>query len=222
MEVLIKLNNQTNGRDKMARLIQYSARSAWYILHQHKLLNPKSVDNLKSLEYNMATFRKLLRFGRFADNLYMAMFGNMSSIRLIALASSTAKLAYAAFLLCDHIIWIARIGLIDVDTERWSKSSNRYWAITVSLQLLIDVYEIYKVVNSKTSEEKTNKILLRLVCYRKDLVLDTLKNLCDLIIPLTGLGMIRTSPGLVGAVGMLTSVAGLVTLIDPQYKFSVS
>uniref|UniRef100_T1HFF4 Uncharacterized protein n=1 Tax=Rhodnius prolixus TaxID=13249 RepID=T1HFF4_RHOPR len=171
------------------RLIQYSVKSAWYILQQQKLSSAKYVDILKSLECNMANFRKVLRFGRFTDHLYLALFGKVSSVKPIAVASTTSKLAFAAFLLCDHILWIARVGLIDTDTDRWSKSANRYWAISVCVQLLIDTYEIYRIVNSSKISDRRSDIYLLLFHHRKDLALDTLKNLLDLIIPLSGTNM---------------------------------
>lgn len=52
----------------------------------------------------------------------------------------------------------------------------------------------------------------------KDLLIDTVKNSCDLILPLTNLGIIRLSPGTIGVVGMVSSLLSLYTLIDQRAK----
>ncbi|VEN51006.1 unnamed protein product [Callosobruchus maculatus] len=55
MDILVKINNQTNGRDKEARLIQYLSRLLWYKLQQNHI---KGVEGLKNIEYQLSTFRK--------------------------------------------------------------------------------------------------------------------------------------------------------------------
>ncbi|XP_012278187.1 peroxisomal membrane protein 11 homolog isoform X2 [Orussus abietinus] len=71
MDIIIKLNDQTVGRDKMIRLLQYGVRACWYYA-QSRESTCHSIDILKSLEYTFSSFRKLLRLGRFLDALYSA------------------------------------------------------------------------------------------------------------------------------------------------------
>lgn len=49
-------------------------------------------------------------------------------------------------------------------------------------------------------------------------MVDTLKNTCDLFIPMAALGYVRLSPGTVGMLGVVSSVAGIAALINPMYK----
>ncbi|GAA6092505.1 peroxisomal membrane protein 11B [Tachysurus ichikawai] len=50
------------------------------------------------------------------------------------------------------------------------------------------------------------------------LLLDTLKNLCDVFIPLDKLGLYQTGPGFVGACGLTSSVLSILTLLYPWLK----
>ncbi|GAB6031215.1 hypothetical protein CHUAL_009032 [Chamberlinius hualienensis] len=52
----------------------------------------------------------------------------------------------------------------------------------------------------------------------KDVVLDTIKNICDLLIPLSSLGYAKLSPGVVGLCGIISSLVGILTIVDPTYK----
>lgn len=50
------------------------------------------------------------------------------------------------------------------------------------------------------------------------LLLDTLKNLCDVFIPLDKLGLYPTGPGFVGACGLTSSVLSILTVLYPWLK----
>lgn len=57
MDKLVQLNNQAAGRDKIARLIQYSSRALWDALEKTHT-NPNLVHQFKTIEYILSTFRK--------------------------------------------------------------------------------------------------------------------------------------------------------------------
>ncbi|KAG7457912.1 hypothetical protein MATL_G00232290 [Megalops atlanticus] len=50
------------------------------------------------------------------------------------------------------------------------------------------------------------------------LLLDLVKNLCDLFIPLDRLGLYQTGPGFVGACGLTSSILSLLTIVHPWLK----
>ena len=62
MDSLVTLNNSRSGRDKFFRVTQYAL----------KVVNDFGAagDGGRTLERNLASFRKLLRFGTFADTLH--------------------------------------------------------------------------------------------------------------------------------------------------------
>jgi peroxin-11B len=51
-------------------------------------------------------------------------------------------------------------------------------------------------------------------------VVDTVKNGCDVMIPLTALGYMRLSPGTVGLLGVVSSVAAIISLVDPLARLT--
>ncbi|KAK7807799.1 hypothetical protein U0070_000114 [Myodes glareolus] len=50
------------------------------------------------------------------------------------------------------------------------------------------------------------------------LLLDTVKNLCDILIPLNQLGIYKSNLGVMGLGGLVSFVAGLITIVYPQLK----
>lgn len=243
MDVIVKLNSQTAGRDKIVRLLQYASKAAWHYMQQ-KQLSRQSIDRLKSLEYTFSSFRKLLRLGRFLDMLY----GAFSSIHYpdltLRITCTLSKIANALFLLSDHMLWIGRTGLVNINNEKWSRVANKYWLYSITMNLVRDVYEIWHILEREgrrlgipTGERlrrtcladgvsrKPLPLSLRAITFmheHKDVVVDTVKNGCDLMIPLTALGYMRLSPGAVGLLGVISSVAAIISLVDPLARLTPS
>ncbi|XP_065167105.1 peroxisomal membrane protein 11B [Atheta coriaria] len=229
MEVLIKLNTQTAGRDKIARLLQYLSRLLW---HRLKQSHCGGVDNLKNLEYQLSTFRKLLRFGRFADSLYTTLPLFQHHNTTIKLTVILSKIANALFLFADHILWMGRSDVMSVNTDKWAKISNKYWLYSITMNLVRDFYEIRMILKHNQSKIYTDRVCsvqeCLTVCKRafdcvqhdKAVMIDTVKNVCDFFIPLNALGHVKLSPGTVGLLGVISSIAGLIVLMEPHKKLS--
>lgn len=58
MDLIIKLNSETAGKDKLARLLQYSCRAAWDSLGVKNEAHQALIHQLKTLEYLLSSFRK--------------------------------------------------------------------------------------------------------------------------------------------------------------------
>lgn len=58
MDLIIKLNSQVAGKDKTARLLQYSCRALWDSLNAKNDAHLVFIHQLKSLEYILSSFRK--------------------------------------------------------------------------------------------------------------------------------------------------------------------
>ncbi|XP_036211707.1 peroxisomal membrane protein 11A isoform X2 [Myotis myotis] len=61
-------------------------------------------------------------------------------------------------------------------------------------------------------------LLFRSLRKHPPLLLDTVKNLCDLLNPLDQLGIYRSNPGIIGLGGLVSSVAGIITVAWPHLK----
>ncbi|XP_063225311.1 peroxisomal membrane protein 11B [Bacillus rossius redtenbacheri] len=232
MDVIIKLNSQTAGRDKLVRLLQYASKAAWHFLQQ-KEVNRRSVDKLKSLEYTFSSFRKLLRLGRFLDTLYSALVSVHYEDLVVRATCTLSKIAHALFLLADNMLWVGRTGLVSVDSERWNKVANKYWLASVAMNLARDLYEVLRLLERgsrgppapawySAGPPRKGLPLATLAREHKDVLVDTVKNGCDLMIPLTALGYARLSPGAVGVLGVVSSLAAIVGLVDPEARLEPS
>nr|XP_023022440.1 peroxisomal membrane protein 11B [Leptinotarsa decemlineata] len=230
MDKIIKINNQTAGRDKIARLLQYISRFLWHRLQQS---NKDGVAGLKNLEFQLSTFRKLLRFGRFAEGLYTALPLFQQEDIPTRYTIILSKIANSLFLLADHFLWLGRADICAVDTEKWSRISNKYWLYSITMNLMRDFYEISLIVKSEKSNiipknglrnfadimKALSKLSLA-VQMNQNVVIDTVKNGCDFFIPLTALGHVKLSPGTVGFLGAISSIAGLLVLLEPSKKLT--
>lgn len=185
----------------------------------------------------------VLRLGRFLDVLYGAFSSIHYSNVTVRITCTVSKIANALFLLADHILWIGRIGLINVNSEKWGKVANKYWLCSIIMNLVRDVYEIWCILEQEGRRlgippgeslrrtclagggfsRKTVPLSLRAVTFvqeHKDVVVDTVKNGCDVMIPLTALGYMRLSPGTVGLLGVVSSVAAIISLVDPLARLT--
>ena len=181
----------------------------------------------------------VLRFGKSFEVFY----GTLKSIHYsdawLAFTITVTKICQATFLLTDHIIWLSRSGLMkNIDTQKWSFRSNRFWLVSLIMSLVRDIYEINRVIASFTSYKSLSSCITSsfisircakdvtacassvaefLVTY-KHLTIDTIKNICDLFIPLNGLGYIKMQPRMIGLLGVISSLMGLIVILDPSCK----
>jgi len=162
----------------------------------------------------------VLRLGRCVDVLYSAIKILEYPNLVVKITLVTAKIANALFLLADHFIWMGRVGILNADLEKWNKTANKYWLITIIMNIIRDIYEITKIVEQGNIFQRQRQISY--LQDHKNVVMDTVKNACDLFIPLTGLGITRCTPGTIGLLGTISSLIGLYMIIDPHYKLSPS
>lgn len=180
-------------------------------------------------------FVAVLRFGRCIDIFYTAL--NTINIEdpYLKLTITLSKIAHALFLYADHIVWLAKSGFLKTDSDRWNKTANKFWLISIIANLARDFYEIVHILELHyTKFLKPSELLNEMVknynfysnlkhaytivnCH-KDVFIDTVKNSCDLFIPLTALGYTKLSPSAVGVLGAISSIAALVTIFKPITK----
>uniref|UniRef100_A0A1A9W2E5 Peroxisomal membrane protein 11B n=1 Tax=Glossina brevipalpis TaxID=37001 RepID=A0A1A9W2E5_9MUSC len=241
MDKWVQLNSQTIGRDKIARLLQYASRAFWDSLEAADL-HPAMVENFKSLEYILSTFRKLLRFGKCLDTFYASLRTIHHPDLTVRITLTMSKLSQALFLFADHFMFLARTGLFkNLDAKKWNKFANKYWLFSIIMNLCRDMYEIHRLfdlhragiksgisrsIPSRVGSSKDiGRLALQsysLLLSHKDVLVDVVKNSCDFFIPLTALGYTNITPRTIGLLGALSSVAGLIALVEPTAKLSPS
>uniref|UniRef100_A0A6B2EDV1 Putative peroxisomal bioproteinsis protein peroxin n=1 Tax=Phlebotomus kandelakii TaxID=1109342 RepID=A0A6B2EDV1_9DIPT len=229
MDTIIRLNSQTAGRDKSARLIQYLCKTLWDSLQANDA-NSQLIDQLRTFELSLGTFRKTLRLGKCVDTFYSSLSSLHHSDAVVRITLTLSKLASSMFLFCDHVIWFARTGFVkSIDVEKWNRLANKYWLFATVMNLVRDFYEIKRLLRLQPPRKSTGCLgetlsrpvdSLKVICGHKAVMWDSVKNLCDIFLPLNGLGFTKLSPRTIGLLGLVSSVAGLVALVEPTAKLS--
>ncbi|XP_050402966.1 peroxisomal membrane protein 11B [Patella vulgata] len=239
---VVKFNAQTSGRDKLCRLCQYGCKLVWWYIHQDGSRKDLAV-KLKNLESSVSTTRKLLRFGKSVDFIQSALKSIHIDDTVWRLTITLSKINQACYLLFDHLIWAGRVGIMKVDSKKWSELSARFWLVSLILNLVRNFYDIYVIlvrevkiqaarakksssyVNGNSyDKDKPRKILTnnelacKCISENKPVWLDLIKNVCDIVLPLNSLGRIHVTPGTQGVVGVISSIVGIATTWDPLLR----
>lgn len=92
----------------------------------------------------------------------------------------------------------------------------------MELNNLLKAFLKKKIINTLNRKVTPRDVMsseaVHFVRSHKDLLIDTVKNSCDLMLPLTNLGIIRLSPGIIGVVGMISSILSVYSLVDQRAK----
>ena len=163
---------------------------------------------------------------------------------VLNLCLTIANINRAFYFLCDNVLWARSLGLLrGIDAERWSRNASRFYFVTLVLNLTRDVYETSQLMAQRARDKHMQErmrqhlnqspqvaevlvpqldafLFLLQESFRDNpaVALDTLKNICDLFIPMNHLGIYKTNGGVVGFCGLVSSLLGLVTLLKPSLK----
>ncbi|KAG7269742.1 hypothetical protein CRUP_006155 [Coryphaenoides rupestris] len=243
MDTFVKISNQSQGRDRLFRATQYACSLLRYLLRNDPE-KKKLVATLQSLESNMSAGRKLLRLGNTVSAIETAKRTIHLADPVLNLCLTLAHINRGLYFLCDNVLWARTVGLVkDIDAERWSRNASRFYFVTLVLNLTRDAYEISQLVAQRARDKHTQErirqhlneshqvaevvvpqldallfLLQESLRANPAVALDTLKNICDLFIPLNQLGIYKTNGGVVGFCGLMSSLLGLVTLLQPSLK----
>uniref|UniRef100_A0A182M129 SAM domain-containing protein n=1 Tax=Anopheles culicifacies TaxID=139723 RepID=A0A182M129_9DIPT len=161
----------------------------------------------------------VLRFGKGFEVLYSAIGAIGAKEHRDHLFIVLGKVASGLFLLADHVVWLSRSGISkSVNTTKWVDRSNRFWLISILFNLCRDVQELCRQFKFY-SRSKARNLLYAFYRENKPLLVDTIKNVCDVFIPLNGLGIVLVSNKTIGMLGAISSIMGLLPLLYPRLKF---
>ncbi|KTF78516.1 hypothetical protein cypCar_00030200 [Cyprinus carpio] len=243
METFISFTNQSQGRDRIFRATQYACALAKYLL-RNEAKRKELVKKLQFLESNMSSGRKLFRLGNTVNSIHAAKSTLHISDPMLRFCLTFANLSRALYFICDNLLWARSIGLIrDLDKERWSLNSSRFYFLSLVMNLTRDVYVIIQLMVQKSRDrhfqQKVDQhlsespdvasvivpqldaflfLLLESLRNEPSVVLDTVKNVCDLFIPLEKLGIYQTNAGVVGFCGLVSSLLGILSILRPSLK----
>ncbi|XP_050186436.1 peroxisomal membrane protein 11B [Myiozetetes cayanensis] len=242
MEAWVRFSAQSQARERLLRAAQYACTLAGATLSSRA--GSGTLNRLQQLEAHLSLGRKLLRLGGSAE----ALGGAQRSLHLpdpvLRFCLTLSHLNRALFLACDNVLWAGKSGVLPgLDVHKWSQRAFRYYLFALVVNLSRDAYELRLLLERAEgpgrrgrSPEKLprpegaggiHRLRLRLqlqlqlllrVLRDNPLLLDLLRNACDLVIPLDRLGLWRSGPGVVGLCGLASSVLSILTILHPWLK----
>lgn len=161
--------------------------------------------------------------------------------RFFLTASNMNRVMYFA---CDTVLWVKSVGLLsEINEKKWRKWATKCYYYSLVINLVKDFYELCWRMKQTTCSQKPPKIstagkqkfqkmaflangelqtflLLAFLTLKNypPLLLDTVKNLCDIFSPLDRLGIYKTNPGVIGLCGVISSLVGILTVMRPHLR----
>nr|XP_054507275.1 peroxisomal membrane protein 11B isoform X2 [Agelaius phoeniceus] len=237
MEAWVRFSAQSQARERLLRAAQYACVLAGAALSRSASSSGGSsgtLSRLQQLEAHLSLGRKLLRLGGSAE----ALGGAQRSLHLpdpvLRFCLTLSHLNRALFLACDNVLWAGKTGILPgLAMEKWSQRSFSRDAYEVRL-LLERAEAARKRGRSPESRAQLQaegrmqhlrlqlqlqlQLLLQVLRDNPPVLLDLLRNACDLVIPLEKLGLCRSSPAIVGFCGLASSLLSIITILHPWLK----
>ncbi|XP_021239468.1 peroxisomal membrane protein 11B [Numida meleagris] len=243
METWVRFSAQSQAKERLFRAAQYACTLAGDTLRRNGA-SPALLTSVKQLEAHLSLARKLLRLGSSADALEAAKRAIHLSDMVLRFCVTLSHLNRAMYFACDNVLWAGKVGLApSVDQEKWAQRSFRYYLFALIVNLSRDAYEIRLLMEREGSGKRGKgaengqrargdaglqqlglrlqvqlRLLLRVLRGNPPLLLDVLRNACDLFIPLDKLGLYRSGPAFVGLCGLASSVLSILTILHPWLK----
>ena len=149
---------------------------------------------------------------------------------LLRLLITMTKINRGIYLLIDHFMWAHRMKLLTIRDKYWARFANQFWFLSILLGLIRDMYELLKALRMERECLKqyqnyrpvTSQAVTNTLRNNPAVCLDVVKNCGDLMIPLSRLDHIYLPGGVVGLLGVASSLAGLVATYNKQMKLKFS
>ncbi|XP_034612498.1 peroxisomal membrane protein 11B isoform X1 [Trachemys scripta elegans] len=243
MDFWVQFSAQSQAKERVFRAAQYACTLLGYTLQKNGA-NADFLARIKQLEAHMSLGRKLFRLGNSADALESAKRAIHLSDVVLRFCITVSNLNRAMYFACDNILWAGKSGLLPhMDQEKWSQRSFRYYFFALILNLSRDAYEIRLLMEREACGKRAKgsetrhalradtslqqlvlrlKVQLHLLVHvlrsNPPLLVDVVKNACDIFIPLDKLGLYKTNPGFVGLCGLTSSILSILTIVHPWLK----
>lgn len=235
MDSWVRFNSQSQAKERVFRAAQYACTLLGYSLHRAGSAEKLRL-TVSQLEAHMSLTRKLLRLGNSLEALEAAKRSIHLKDSVLRLCLTLAHLNRALYFACDNLLWAGKTGLLpQLEQSKWSNRSFRYYLFALILNLLRDVYELRLLMECESRGRGAKaddpsgddgggggasqlQLVLSVLQQNPPLLLDLLKNTCDLFVPLDRLGLYSTGPGWVGACGLTSSLLSILTILHPWLK----
>jgi hypothetical protein len=171
-----------------------------------------------------------LQLGRFVDLLCSA----RESIRLnddvLRITLTMSKIATALLIMVDNLLWLARVGICEIDRRKWFLTSCRLWLYAITMNLIRDWFEVKRTTAGTTNvlnrmrkrDSDSLSDLMAWINAYPALAVDIVKNSCDFFIPMSALNYCPLSGKMIGVLGLVSSGCAILQLTDPALRLHPS
>ncbi len=173
----------------------------------------------------------MFRLGKSIDQFRGALQTIHLSDVMLRIVVTLKKINSGLYLLLDHLIWASRMKLVTVNTPYWNKLANQFWFLSILLGLVRDLYEFVTLVRtercrlqqySSGTKPSAGQALANVVRSNPPLMVDIVKNATDIWIPASRADYVYLPGGLVGLCGVVSSIAGLMSVYNDRLKLKFS
>uniref|UniRef100_A0A3P8W4P0 Peroxisomal biogenesis factor 11 alpha n=1 Tax=Cynoglossus semilaevis TaxID=244447 RepID=A0A3P8W4P0_CYNSE len=241
MDTILKFTSHHQGKDRVFRATQFACALSTYLLRTNTD-RTKLLSTLKTLEANLNAGRKVFRLGNTINSIQAAKRSLQLSDRVLCLCLTAAHVNRALYFFCDNVLWAKSVGLIrDTNKVSWSTGASRCFLLTLIGSLARDIYVVLQLMVQRARDGHFRQkmirhlnespqvaevivphldaflfLLLESLKSHPAVVLDTVKNFCDLFSPLDKLGIYPSNSGVVSLCGLVSSVIGIITYVNPS------
>jgi peroxin-11B len=191
----------------------------------------------------MSSTRKVLRLAKSHDMIDASLKSIHLNDPFLRIFITFTNINQACYLVLDNLLWLNSVGVVNLKdkTSKINEWSNKFWLFSSILYLGRDLNDLLALIqkeklNSDSKQTQNHnvhkrtrrnqrvnrlfKVLLVIVLNKQNhpLLIDTIKNLFDIVLPLSTLNYIKTSPGTQGLCGLISSLLSLLVVWDPRYK----
>ncbi len=175
----------------------------------------------------------MFRLGKSVDNFRGAFQTIHLGEPMLRTLVTLVKLNRGIYLLYDHVLWAARMNLVVIDNKYWVTYSNRFWLFSIVLCLIRDCYEILKCFRAERQRLESasggqivgvsmGQSLHKVFVNNPTVTIDLIKNVSDFFIPAARLDLVGVPEGVIGLMGVVSSIAGLVVACNDNLKLKFS
>ncbi|KAJ3039935.1 Peroxisomal membrane protein PMP27 [Rhizophlyctis rosea] len=218
----VKFLSTTVGRDRINRFVQYLAR--YLVWHgQRTGYSKETIDRLSKLMTNVAQTRKLMRVGRqveFANAIQKA-----STIKddIIRKTTQLKQLFLAVWIAHDSLQWAHTAGVYTfTDIKTITRRGLKFWLAALVVSTLGNLHRLRMNTLRMTHEQKAiamartrgvedadaRESIRAIMRERQKIMWATVQDGLDILIPASGLEYVNVESGILGLIGMFTSVLG--------------
>lgn len=189
MQSLIVFGNKVEGRDKVMKFLQYSARFL-----RTAVKDKATLARLNGLFSAAGDARKMFRLAK-SLNEYETITKLLNNPGLDTVATILQLLARSSFFIYwifDNLTILSKIKVLKFEAKSWSRPGMTCWFIGILFSLLLLIRNLLgsfaqeSALRSFAKTPETNEKIDKLLAARKILYLNILKNLGDLMPAATG------------------------------------